>query len=501
MKETDQSQGQREKKEEKIEQKGKRIEPGIVIGSLVVLVSSIGFYYDPSYEALIGILGGITTIFTFVSKERVRDKWLLVGVLFVSAVLGIFYVRWVTDPEEIVIVGIFYDGLKDQEGDEYVVVRNEDTRAVQLEGWTLHDSQSRHVFTFPRYEMQPNQECRIYTNEDHSESCGFNFRNGGSGVWDNTGVDMATLRNAEGLIIDSSIDLIMMPEGEVVQPPEIAEIPAPTPTLPVDYSDFECIPRDTPRVIGVVEGVIDGRTIDVKMEDGSIVRIQYLGVNTIVEGQPLFKQAVEINKELVLGKTVTLVEDEGEPDADFVLLRFVFVDDTFVNYQLIKRGYAQADGNGSCMDNFIATMEGAFESDVGFSGMNAEIYGNPFSDTPPTGYYDEINDEIYNLEITKVFYDGEMGASEPDEYVEIRNDGVEAIQLEGWTLSDESDNSFMFPIFKIETGQTCRIYTNEEQPDWCGFTYKSKSAIWGNSGDCATLRDGEGLIIDKTCYP
>jgi len=500
MTDIDQSQEQREIKEEKLEHKARQqIEPGIVIGLLVVLVSSIGFYNDPSYEALIGILGGITTIFTFVSKERVRDKWLLVGILFVSAVVGIFYVRWVTDPEEIIIVGIFYDGTKDQEGDEYVVIRNEDMRAVQLEGWILHDSQSNHVYTFPRYEMQPNQECRIFTNEDHSEWCGFNFRNGGSGVWDNTGGDMATLRNAEGIMIDSSIDLIMTPEGAVVQPsPEAAKIL--TPTLPVD-DDLECIPRDTPRVIGVVEGVIDGRTIEVELGDGSIVRVRYLGLNTIVEGQPLFKQAVEINKELVLGKTVTLVEDEGGRDADGVLLRFVFVDDTFVNRQLIQSGYAQADGNGSCMDDFIAIMEAAFESDVGFSGMKAEIYGDPFSDTPPAGYYNEVNDEIYHIEITKVFYDGEMGTHEPDEYVEIRNDDVEAIQLKGWTLSDESDHIFMFPIFKIEPGQTCRIYTNEEQPDWCGFNYKSKSAIWGNNGDCAILRDGEGVIIDKTCYP
>ena len=126
--------------------------------------------------------------------------------------------RWVNSPVDIVIVGIFYDGVKDQEGDEYVVIRNEDLRSVQLEGWTLHDSWSNHVFTFPRYEMSPEEECRVYTNEDHSEWCGFNFRWGGSGVWNNEG-DMATLRNADGVTIDTSIDSILMPDDEVVSHP------------------------------------------------------------------------------------------------------------------------------------------------------------------------------------------------------------------------------------------------------------------------------------------
>jgi hypothetical protein len=233
------------------------------------------------------------------------------GTLFVSAVVGVFYVRWVTDPEEVIIAGIFNDGLKDQEGDEYVIILNEDKRAVQLEGWTLHDSQSNHVFTFPRYEMQPGEECRIYTKEDHPEWCSLNFRWGGSGVRNNPGVDMATLRNAERAMIDSSIDLILTPEGDVVTLPAKAE--------------------DTPIAIEEWDGL-------------------------------------------------------------------------------------------------------------------------------PTG----------NVVITEVFYDGEKGAAEPDEYVEIRFDEMEAIQLKDWTLSDESNHVFTFPTFVIDPGQTCWIYTDEEHSRWCG---------------------------------
>ena len=37
---------------------------------------------------------------------------------------------------------------------------------VQLANWTLSDA-ANHVFTFPSFQIQPNQTCRVYTNEDH----------------------------------------------------------------------------------------------------------------------------------------------------------------------------------------------------------------------------------------------------------------------------------------------------------------------------------------------
>jgi hypothetical protein len=304
---------------------------------------SVWFIFEPSFEPLLGVITSITALISFGARDNIRNDWILVGILAVVAIVGILTVRWVNHPVELVIVGIFNDGLQAQEGDEYVVIRNEDVRKIQLEGWTLHDSQMHHVFTFPRYEMQPGDECRIYTNEDHSDWCGFNFRNGGSGVWNNSG-DMATLRNDEGIIIDSSIDLIYESDGEVVISP----------------TEEEHVPTE------------------------------------IIE------------------------------------------------------------------ENVLATG---------------------------------------GITITTVFYNGEKGAAEPDEYVEIRNDEEEAIFLEKWTLSDESNHVYDFPSVMIEAGQTCRIYTNEEYTDWCGFNYKNKSPIWGNKGDCATLRDGEGKIVSRYCYP
>jgi len=105
-----------------------------------------------------------------------------------------------------------------------------------------------------------------------------------------------------------------------------------------------------------------------------------------------------------------------------------------------------------------------------------------------------------NVVITTIFYDGVEGSQEPDEYVEIRNDDAQAVQLGGWTLRDESSHAFTFPSFEMQPGQTCRVYTNEQHPEWCGFSYGNGAAIWNNSGDCARLRDGTEVLVDDYCY-
>jgi len=105
-----------------------------------------------------------------------------------------------------------------------------------------------------------------------------------------------------------------------------------------------------------------------------------------------------------------------------------------------------------------------------------------------------------NVTVTTIFYNG-SGSSEPDEYVQIRNDDSQVIQLAGWTLRDEANHVFTFPNFELDPGQVCRIYTNQHHPEWCGFNYGNSAAIWNNGGDCGTLQNSTGAIIDTYCYP
>jgi competence protein ComEC len=105
-----------------------------------------------------------------------------------------------------------------------------------------------------------------------------------------------------------------------------------------------------------------------------------------------------------------------------------------------------------------------------------------------------------NVQITGIFYDG-AGSQEPDEYVDIQNQESFSIQLQGWTLRDAASHIYTFPNYVMQSGQVCRVYTNQNHPEWCGFSYGSGSAIWNNTGDTAYLRDGNGTLIDTYTYP
>ena len=90
---------------------------------------------------------------------------------------------------------------------------------------------------------------------------------------------------------------------------------------------------------------------------------------------------------------------------------------------------------------------------------------------------------------------------EPDEFVEVLNDGTEPIQLKGWTLSDDDNHHiFTFPSFVLGPGQHCRVYTNLYKPTTCGFSFFNPYPIWDDFADCAYLKDPLGEEISVYCY-
>lgn len=88
-----------------------------------------------------------------------------------------------------------------------------------------------------------------------------------------------------------------------------------------------------------VTNVFDGDTIEI--EGGQKVR--YIGVDTpeIYPARECFSQeARNENSRMVAGKTVRLQKDISDLDKYGRLLRFVYVDDVFVNKELVKNGFA-----------------------------------------------------------------------------------------------------------------------------------------------------------------
>lgn len=104
-----------------------------------------------------------------------------------------------------------------------------------------------------------------------------------------------------------------------------------------------CIPNNPPQT-GKVVDVVDGDTIKVLLDqDGQTYTIRYIGMDTpesTTQVEYFGAEASVKNVQLVFGKNVTLVKDVSETDRYGRLLRYVIVDNLFVNYGLVAQGYA-----------------------------------------------------------------------------------------------------------------------------------------------------------------
>jgi endonuclease YncB( thermonuclease family) len=254
---------------------------------------------------------------------------------------------------------------------------------------------------------------------------------------------------------------------------------------------FSCILIDTKQEIGLVVSITDGDTIDVQI-DGVTYPVRYIGMDTPEYNEPYGDLATVENSKLVQGKTVTLVKDVSETDPYDRLLRYVIVDGLFVNYELVRRGYAEAveyPPDTSCQFTFQQAEQSARSEAIGLWGIAAI--------ETPTQEFQASSSVV----ISKIYYDGQEPQVEGDEYAEITNIGNEPVNLEGWRLNAGSPGQdFRFPLHILEPGQSCRVYTNEDHQETCGFNYRKSQPVWNNKGDCGYLFNAVSVQVDEYCY-
>lgn len=103
-----------------------------------------------------------------------------------------------------------------------------------------------------------------------------------------------------------------------------------------------------------------------------------------------------------------------------------------------------------------------------------------------------------------IFFDRIVPRSEADEYVQIANLGSATIDLAGWRVVDISDGTpeFTFPSHNLSPGSRVRVYTDEDHPEWGGFSFDRGTAIWSNNDpDTAGLFDDQGAQVSTKSYP
>lgn len=123
-----------------------------------------------------------------------------------------------------------------------------------------------------------------------------------------------------------------------------------------------------------VKTVIDGDTVVISTGE----KVRYIGIDTpeLSPEEPFAREATQANRELVLGKEVRLEKDVSETDRYGRLLRYVWVDGTMVNLELLRRGLAEAKAYPPDT-RYRALLEAAeMEAKLAGRGMWAQAEGN-----------------------------------------------------------------------------------------------------------------------------
>lgn len=162
--------------------------------------------------------------------------------------------------------------------------------------------------------------------------------------------------------------------------------------------------RESAGTVAAVVRVIDGDTIDVRFDDGSVRRVRYIGINTPERDEDFYTEATKANAVLVLGKEVRLAKDVSETDKYGRLLRYVYAGETFVNAELVKRGYAAAatyPPDVRYADYFVGLAAEARSDGVGLWSEDAErappAPGAKQSQSRPTcAYVGNKNSKIFH---------------------------------------------------------------------------------------------------------
>lgn len=216
-------------------------------------------------------------------------------------------------------------------------------------------------------------------------------------------------------------------------------LPIPSPSQPTPNPQAQ---TDTYKVIRV----IDGDTIEVQ-KNNKAVKVRYIGIDTPETDECFGKESAGENKRLVLNKDIRLETDVQELDKYNRLLAYVYVNDLFVNEELIKKGFAKVatfPPNVKYADKFIAAQKEAREQEKGL--WKKEVCANPQnnglqiqqqqvlpanSECLIKGNINASGEKIFHMPGQKYYEKTKVEESERERWFCTENEAIEA----GWRKS------------------------------------------------------------------
>lgn len=237
----------------------------------------------------------------------------------------------------------------------------------------------------------------------------------------------------------------------------------------------------------IISEVFDGDTV--KTQNNEIIR--YLGINSPEKTDPNFKDALEKNKALVLGKQVFLESDITLKDRYGRSLYYVYVNNIFVNLEMVTNGLAVLQTlppDVKYQNQIVDAQKQARQSCLG-------IWKGLCDDTKPTC-----------IKISNINYDakGNDTINKNGEWIEIKNTCLNNVAMNNWILKDSSaSNKYIFKDFNLNANTLVDLYSGCGQNSSNKLYWicpEQKYAVWNNTGDHAYLYNEIGELVSDYQY-
>lgn len=247
----------------------------------------------------------------------------------------------------------------------------------------------------------------------------------------------------------------------------------------------------------IVMEVTDGDTLDV-VQGTTVLTVRLIGINAPESGECFADDATLLLTNLVGAGPVWLVSDRSDVDQYGRALRYVLDGDgNDVGALLVDQGAAIArryppDVANDLRYSLLQTV--ASDEGRGLWAPNAcspASQGVLLAGVPATIsialHPDAAGDDNDNLN---------------DEWVRFTNTGSDSIDLDGWTVRDESSSHrYRISDLAVPAGGSFTLYTGcgtdtATERYWCN----TGSAVWNNGGDTVLLLDPNGNVVAQSSY-
>jgi hypothetical protein len=100
------------------------------------------------------------------------------------------------------------------------------------------------------------------------------------------------------------------------------------------------------------------------------------------------------------------------------------------------------------------------------------------------------------------FLDFNVSSTPDDDYVEIHNAGSYSVNLTGWWVKADSGERYDFPNgFTLDDGDTVKLRSGSGSNSSSNLYWGLDYSVWTDEGNCAYLRNPQGLEVDRLCVP